>query len=216
MEIPLFPLNTVLFPGGMLPLHIFEERYKLMVQRCQEREQPFGVVLIRAGQEVGGAAEPFEIGTTARITRVQPLANGRLNMLTIGGNRFRVRGLMHHEPYLVGEIDLLADEDEDTPGIDTAVARAGELFSAYTRLRLALTDEWTRRVSLPPRPGAAADHIASRIDTDARTKQRLLEELSVPRRLALEQRLLENGVVLLTSRLESVRRQKLGGFGVLN
>ena len=99
MEIPLFPLNTVLFPGAMLPLHIFEERYKLMVGRCIERGEPFGVVLIRSGLEVGGPAQPHEVGTTVRITRVERLDDGRMNLITLGVQRFRVRELLHGEPW---------------------------------------------------------------------------------------------------------------------
>src|SRR6476646_8248404 len=75
-EIPLFPLSTVLFPGGTLPLHIFEERYKLMISECMERQAPFEVALIKSGSEVGGPAEPHGVGTTARISRVQELEGG--------------------------------------------------------------------------------------------------------------------------------------------
>ena len=70
MELPLFPLNTVLFPGATLPLHIFEDRYKEMISQCIEEHRPFGVLLIRKGREAGDLAEPFEIGTTAHIARV--------------------------------------------------------------------------------------------------------------------------------------------------
>ncbi len=215
-EIPLFPLNTVLFPGATLPLFIFEERYKLMVGRCVEREAPFGVVLIRSGQEVGGPAEPFEIGTTARIAHVERLADGRMQIITVGAQRFRIQEQLHDEPYLCGVVEMLSDEGEDAAGIAETLERVGGLFNEYARLTIALADGWTRRFSLPRRPGTLADYVGARLQIDARTKQRLLEELSVPRRLALERRLLENGVELLAARLEAVRRVKFGGFGVLN
>ena len=216
VEIPLFPLKTVLFPGAMLPLQIFEERYRLMIGRCLREEAPFGVVLIRSGQEVGGPADPFDVGTTARITRSQRLDDGRLHIITVGRQRFRIERTMHDQPYLTGLVELLSDEDEDAPGIETAVEHVRELFEEYMRVTLALNGEWIRNVGMPHRPGALADHVAARLAIDARTKQRLLEELSVPRRLAIEQRLLENGVELLTTRLEGARRQKYGGFGALN
>ena len=215
-EIPLFPLNTVLFPGATLPLHIFEERYKLMISRCLEGQQPFGVVLIRSGPEVGGTAEPFEIGTLARIAHSRVLEDGRMNIVTVGSQRFRLRETLHHEPYLTGVVDMLRDEEEESPAAAEAVERVRELYTRYSQLTLALNDEWSRRIALPRRPGSVADYVASRIEADPRTKQRLLEELSVPRRLALEQRLLENGVVLLGSRLESMRRQRYGGLGIRN
>jgi len=82
-------LNVVLFPGATLPLHIFEERYKLLIGRCLEEKLPFGVVLIRKGNEVGEPGEPFDVGCTAHILRVQHLQEGRMNLLCRGGKRFR-------------------------------------------------------------------------------------------------------------------------------
>src|SRR4030067_2100194 len=93
-DLPLFPLNTVLFPGMPLPLHIFEERYKRLIRDCLETHQPFGVVLIRKGYEANGPlAEPHEIGCTARIVDIQPLSDGGINVITLGENRFRIHSL---------------------------------------------------------------------------------------------------------------------------
>src|SRR4051812_43493059 len=89
-ELPLFPLNTVLFPGMPLPLHIFESRYREMITVCSRDERPFGVVLIREGQEVGEPAEPFTVGTMARIVGVDRLPDGRMNIVTVGTQRFRL------------------------------------------------------------------------------------------------------------------------------
>ena len=77
MELPIFPLNTVLFPGARLPLHIFEERYKAMINACIDERRPFGVCLIRSGSEPGAPAEPFNVGTTAHIRQVQRLEDGK-------------------------------------------------------------------------------------------------------------------------------------------
>src|SRR5688572_13111983 len=86
-ELPLFPLNTVLFPGMPLRLHIFEERYKLMIERCYSSGAPFGGTLIRKGGEVGGGADPFLIGCTALITEIEPLNDGRMNIVAVGHER---------------------------------------------------------------------------------------------------------------------------------
>jgi Lon protease-like protein len=75
-DLPLFPMNTVLFPGMVLSLHIFEERYKLMINRCLEEERSFGVLLIRKGQEVGGSAIPYDVGTTTTIAGLNRLTAG--------------------------------------------------------------------------------------------------------------------------------------------
>lgn len=91
LEIPLFPLNTVLFPGGFLPLRIFEPRYLDMVAACMQQQTPFGVVLIRDGQEVGVAAEPHAVGTLAAIVDFDKSKDGLLMIACIGGDRFRIR-----------------------------------------------------------------------------------------------------------------------------
>ncbi len=115
-ELPLFPLNTVLFPGMPLPLHIFEERYKEMVADCIRENRPFGVVLIAEGTaERGPLAKPYAIGCTAEIAQVQPLEHGRMLVMTVGRERFRIVRLESDRPYLVGMVEpapLLAEDEE--------------------------------------------------------------------------------------------------------
>jgi Lon protease-like protein len=109
IELPLFPLQTVLFPGAPLRLHIFEERYKLMINQCIQQKQSFGVVLIHSGLEaMGPLAEPHRIGTTARIIQVQHLPDGRMNIAAIGDERFEIVSLEPDlQPYLVGYVEPL-------------------------------------------------------------------------------------------------------------
>jgi Lon protease-like protein len=89
-EIALFPLGTVLFPGGLLPLRIFEARYVDMVSRCMRQDQTFGVVLIKDGTETSSSVETATVGTTARIVDFQTLENGLLGLLCRGEERFRI------------------------------------------------------------------------------------------------------------------------------
>lgn len=106
-ELPLFPLNTVLFPGMPLPLHIFEARYKQMIGECLERDRLFGVVLIQNGSEsLGPLAEPHTVGCTARIMEVEPLEEGRMQITTVGERRFRIHSLIYDLPYLVGMVEF--------------------------------------------------------------------------------------------------------------
>lgn len=106
--ISLFPLNTVLFPGTPIYLHIFEPRYRLMIRRCLDEQQPFGVALIQQGEEAGGAlAEPVQVGCTARISEAAPLPDGRMNLTALGDERFRILELDHSQPYLVGRVENL-------------------------------------------------------------------------------------------------------------
>ncbi len=113
-DLPIFPLNTVLFPGMPLKLHIFEERYKLMINRCYQNGQPFGVALIKAGQEVGGRAEPFLVGCTATITELEPLPGGRMNIVAVGESRFVAHNFRYDQPYLVAEVDTLSLSNTDS------------------------------------------------------------------------------------------------------
>lgn len=106
-ELPLFPLNSVLFPGMPLTLHIFEERYKRMVRTCLQARQPFGVVLIKHGLEAyGPVAEPHYIGCTARILETEPLSDGRMNIVALGQKRFQILSLDYEKAYLVGHVEL--------------------------------------------------------------------------------------------------------------
>ena len=90
LDLPLFPLNCVLFPNELLPLHIFEERYKAMINNCLDGVPEFGVVLIKSGSEVGGQADPHLVGTVARIRQTQGLDDGRMMIVVVGKQRFHV------------------------------------------------------------------------------------------------------------------------------
>ena len=111
MELPLFPLNTVLFPDGLLPLRIFETRYVDMVGRCMRQGSPFGVIPIRSGAEVGGVVETAELGTTARIVDFSRLPDGLLGITCKGERKFRVLKLWQQPDGLnVGDIEYLPAE----------------------------------------------------------------------------------------------------------
>lgn len=113
-EIPLFPLNVVLFPGMPLPLHIFEDRYKEMIADCIRENRPFGVVLIEEGTSVGQTpVKPVAIGCTAEIAQVQPLEQGRMLIMSVGRERFRIHRLDYGKPYLVGIVEPAPLDTED-------------------------------------------------------------------------------------------------------
>ena len=105
-QIPLFPLNTVLFPGMPLHLHIFEEHYRKMIHKCIEDNELFGVVLIKSGVEaLGPLADPYPIGCTAKLINVEKIREGRMNITALGQERFRVLAVDKKEhPYLIGLI----------------------------------------------------------------------------------------------------------------
>ena len=106
-ELPLFPLNTVLFPEGRLQLRVFEKRYMDMVTGCLRNEQPFGVCLIRAGLEVGQAAQPYPFGTAGHIVAWDMTQTGILNIVVRGGRCFRIeRTHVRPDQLLVGEVEF--------------------------------------------------------------------------------------------------------------
>jgi Lon protease-like protein len=119
---PMFPLGTVLLPGGVLPLHVFEPRYRLMVQRCLEDTREFGVVLIARGNEVGGGDERCVTGTVARMVQVAALADGRYAMITVGMRRIRVRQWLPDEPYPRADVEDWPDEGSVSAAAVAAVA----------------------------------------------------------------------------------------------
>jgi len=116
VEIPLFPLRTVLFPGGVLPLRIFEPRYVDMVRHCMRTESDFGVILLRAGEEVHDAAQPtqaqvFEIGTLARIVDFNQADHGMLGIVVRGGQKFRVGATrIQKDQLMMGQVECLPAE----------------------------------------------------------------------------------------------------------
>lgn len=147
-ELPLFPLNTVLFPSLPLPLHIFEERYKLMIGTCVVTDNLFGVCLIKEGVEVGGPAEPFEIGTVAKISEVERLPDGRMNLMTFGTARFRLAEVVQREPYLVGRVVVL--EPDSSPPADDLIEDVADRLLRYL-------SEVKRVARLPDRRELLAD-----------------------------------------------------------
>jgi len=145
-EIPLFPLKTVLFPGGPLPLRIFETRYLDMVKRCLREQQGFGVVLIREGEETG-AAEFHEVGTIARIVDFHALPDGLLGLMTKGEQRFRVHSHARlHDGLNIGQVNVLEPErPEPLPAEFRALAELlerlwPELGETYASIERRLDD----------------------------------------------------------------------------
>lgn len=111
MQVPLFPLNTVLFPGGPLPLRIFETRYVDMISRCMKDNTSFGVLLIQDGQEAGSPASTYTIGTLARIVDFYQGSDGLLGVTAIGTHKFELQSAERQADGLnVGEIEILPGE----------------------------------------------------------------------------------------------------------
>ncbi len=155
VELPLFPLNTVLCPGIALPLHIFEERYRALVRHCIETTSPFGIVLIREGREVGTGAISFTgIGTIAEIRDAGRDDDGQFDLLVVGTRRFEIRRVLSgRRPYLVAEVDLLDETIGDESNAERLAMKATRRFVSYLEL-------------LQPRLGETADEIDVRVEVE--------------------------------------------------
>src|SRR5262245_48032412 len=123
-NIPLFPLNIVLFPGMMLPLHIFEGRYKTMIRECLASDQPFGVVLAKTQQAQAPNVvniyvnDLYPVGTTARITAVEHLEDDRMNLITVGEERFILKGITaSKDDFLIGEVTPFPISEDEDPAL---------------------------------------------------------------------------------------------------
>lgn len=146
MEIPLFPLHTVLCPGIVLPLHVFEERYRAMTRRCLDSGEPFGVVLIRDGREVGtkGVATLAGVGAFVEIREAGRYPDGRYDLLGAATGRFAIDSVdARKEPYLVAEVTPLEDEVGDEPRAERLSAVAIRRFVRYLDLLRAREGEET-------------------------------------------------------------------------
>jgi Lon protease-like protein len=176
--LPLFPLNTVLFPGQLLPLHIFEPRYRQMIGECLQNSQPFGVVLLRQGDEVGDdAAVPYDVGTTANIIQVERLPDGRMTIVCVGNARFRVTQTYHDRPYLRGDVDLWPWLPLDTNRPSPAdVVR--QRLQRYLNL-LAQISHSPINVDIPDDAATLANLSAAVLQIDPDEKQQLLATASI-------------------------------------
>lgn len=182
--LPLFPLNTVLFPGMQLKLHIFEPRYKALMNQLIDEDKPFGVVLIRHGAETGNqAAEPFDVGCTAAIGEVQRLPLGRMNIVTTGHRRFRIKAIDRRKPYLVGDVDYFLPQ-EDRPGVIKVYSKAlRPLLLRYLDILSSSSDSRFDPEQLPRQPRAIAQIGSILLQTDNVQKQELLSMNSLSRLL---------------------------------
>jgi Lon protease-like protein len=210
-RLPLFPLGTVLFPGLVLPLHVFEERYRAMVRhliRDDDDHGAFGVVAIRLGREtvVGDTAVDgtptdqaevtlHQVGCSAEIRQLTAHPDGRFDLVTVGRRRFRIREL-HREaaPFLEADIDWIDEPDADARA-ESLVPGMLDLFQRY--LQVIRTDGGEGGEQLPDDPAVLSYLIAATAVLAVDDRQELLAAESPADRLALERRLINRELVLL-------------------
>jgi Lon protease-like protein len=216
-EIPVFPLGTVLFPGAFLPLHIFEERYKAMIRYAVENGGIFGLSY-RSDAEVGKETPPLvgSVGCAAKINAVIPLDEGKLNILSTGLLRYRVRDITQSSPFLIARIQLFADDPEPDADLTRLYDDTREVSSKFLEAVQELNDsELSGNLNLPDEPEAFSLFIASALPIDNDSKQRLLELTSTRVRLTRLRHYLLGSISAYSERLRIHERAKRNGHGKL-
>ena len=200
--LPLFPLGSVLFPGVVLPLHIFEPRYRKMVTDLRElpegESRQFGVVAIRDGREVGAQSveSVYDIGCTARISALEAHDDGRYSLVTTGVQRFRLLDVDASGVYLVGEVEYL--EEASDARAEALKTSSTALLLGYQRALAGLRGVRTGSIpELPDDPTVLSYLIAAAMVLDLRDKQRLLATPDTASRLQKEQALLRRETLLI-------------------
>jgi Lon protease-like protein len=183
MEIPLFPLpNLVLFPHVLVPLHIFEERYRLMINNCIEQDEVFGLILLRSGAETESEDTIHRVGVTARVVQAERLENGRMNILVEGESRFRIRRFMGQEPFWKGTVDLF--DDIDSPhSVESLYDQVAELYRKVEELGAKLSSSEEPDAALPESAVDLSYMVSYILEIESEEKQKLLEMTSTADRL---------------------------------
>lgn len=184
-ELPVFPLPVVLFPGVPLPLHIFEPRYRQMLDDIRRSENLFGVSYFDPTTSADMVPPAGHVGCVAEVTEVQSLADGRSNILTVGVVRYRIESYVERgAPYLVAKLSYFEDHDEAE---DALAGLTKEVAEAFTRIAQAVRIINDERTNLPDisntEPQRLSFLVAAAMEIDAEVKQELLELRSTFERL---------------------------------
>ncbi len=200
-ELPLFPLHTVLFPHARMPLHIFEPRYREMIERCLRENLAFGIVRIKEGVEVGGDVTPSAVGTLAHIIAIDRLPDGQSNIVVKGLARFKLVSFAATRAYLTGQIQVLPDETVDQTRIEWLRVAAARLFETYIRAVQAISEQDasdpSAELQLPDDATVLSYLIASILPINLADKQSLLEMSQTAARLQSEIPLIHREQTLL-------------------
>ena len=203
--LPMFPLGTVLLPGGVLPLHVFEPRYRQLVIDCladDTGDPEFGVTMIERGWEVGGGDTRTDVGVVARMVQVEALPDGRYAVVAVGTRRIRVLAWLPDDPYPLADVDDWPDDEPDANGlaarVDAMRGRLGAVFELAVRTgdlrdvpELAVSDDAL----------LASYHLAGLAPIGPADRFRLLSTRSPAERLDLLTEVLDDVEAMLRFRL---------------
>jgi Lon protease-like protein len=204
METPLFPLHVVLFPGSAMPLHVFEPRYRTMMEKVLNGDRRFGVVAIRQGREVGGYADTFRIGTMATIEQVQRAPDGSMAIIVTGRERFAISVRLPDDPFPQAEVSLFEETLGEQPEKELPGARAA--VNRYLSVVAKVHGDDVVAPTLPDDVIGASFALASVLALDLPERQHLLEAPDASMRLRLCSDMAKREAMLLEAVGPSVGR----------
>jgi len=216
VELPLFPLPTVLYPGMPLPLHVFEERYRRLLADVRVANNLFGLSYLDPNAiDEGGRPAEGHVGCATEIVEVQPLPDGRSNILTVGVARYRVTEYAGGgEPYLVARVEFFEDEEGDAAVLGKRAAEVAEMFTRIVRAMRSINDERGALPELPLEdPERLSFLVAAVLEMDADAKQQLLEMRSTAERLRRVYTLLAQAVSAYEARARTHELARGNGHG---
>jgi len=197
MPLPIFPLNSVLFPGIPMPLRIFEERYLRMLADCTPNDPAFAIALIESGQEVGGSPAFHGVGTTARLVSINKLTANQVDIVVVGDRRVRISTGDWKRGYAVAETEDLADDAHDTAKAAAVAASARRAYATYVRGVARLVDLQFKAPSLSQDAAAASFELTSRLPLHTWEQQSILENVDPLARITSVKRLVDRELALL-------------------
>lgn len=202
---PMFPLGMVLLPGGILPLHVFEPRYRQMIIDClqDDGEPEFGQALITHGSDAGGGDERAMAGTVAQMIQIEAPDEERYVLVTVGTRRIRINAWLPDNPYPIADVDDWPDDDPDTDGLDIAVAATHARVIAALALAAELGDIPAETVEseISDDPLVATYHLASLAPIGPADRYRLLTASGPSERLDVLDEVLDDVEAMLKFRL---------------
>src|ERR1700753_3137106 len=200
-RLPLFPLGTVLFPGMLLPLHIFEDRYKELIQDLLEGPEPrrFGVIAIKKGRETGveGVSSLYEVGCTATLRETEGNDDGGYEIVAVGTQRFRLDAVDESRAYLQGEVEFLAEDEGDSAAAGRAAHLVAGAFQAYLDVLTAQGLAQVNVPEVPEEPVLLSYLVAASMIIDLPDRQALLAEPDSISRLTAERAMLVRETTML-------------------
>lgn len=196
-ELTLFPLNLVLFPNSFVRLHVFESRYKQLVQDCLETGSSFGLVLIRRGSETNGIVEPYLVGTKAKIFQTYPFEDGTMDIIVQGESRFRIRSLDETHPCLVAKVEPVTEQSfHPDPLADDLAEETKANFLSWCQA-LFPSEHLAVKVAFPDDLTTLSFQIANWLPVENIRKQQFLEMTDTVDRLHTLNELLGQQIVAI-------------------